>query len=246
MRVFLLVFALAWGEGLAAASLRVAVASNFRNTLEPIAESYTRRTGVSLKISSASTGVLYSQVIYGAPFDLLLAADSERPRRLVESGHALSDSRVIYAYGQLVLAYTSSIAGRGASGISGLLALPGIDVAVANPTLAPYGRAAREVLDRAPLSDTSRLLTAANVGQAYQMWHSGGAELALLAASYRPTPSLPVPEGWHDPIAQEAVILSASARIDSAREFLEFLGSEAVRELIEQHGYRAPVGAARE
>ena len=79
---------------LAAEPLRVAVAANFRNTLETLADAWVANGGEALKISSASTGVLYNQALYGAPFDLLLAADSDRPRRLVDSGHAVADSRV--------------------------------------------------------------------------------------------------------------------------------------------------------
>lgn len=236
-RSLLLVLLLLGGE-LAADPLRVAVASNFRSTLEAIGEIYTAQTGSALVISSASTGVLYSQALFGAPFDALLAADSLRPRRLVESGHALGDSLTTYAYGQLVLAYAPQLAAQGETDVAALLSRTGISLAIANPELAPYGRAAREVLEKVPLASDGRLLTAANVGQAFQMWHSGGADLALVSASYRPNPHLPIPAGWYTPIAQQAVILSSSTEAQRARDFLAFLTGDASRSVIEAHGYR--------
>lgn len=230
-------------NGAAADTLRIAVASNFRKTLETIGRQWTTQTGHHLKISSASTGVLYSQALFGAPFDVLLAADSERPGRLVENGHALADSRVTYALGRLVLAYRDALTGAGEPAVDRLLALPGIRLAVANPALAPYGRAAEEVLARAPLGRQARLLTAANVGQAFQMWHSGGADLALVSAAFHPSPHVPVPAQWHSPIAQQAVILRSSAELALAREFLAFLTSEDSATIIEKDGYLASTAA---
>ena len=79
------------------------------------------------------------------------------------------------------------------------------------------------------------------------MWHSGGADLALVSASYRPDPHLPIPQSWHAPIAQQAVVLSSSATPQRARGFLAFLSSDASRAIIEAHGYRTlPTGNADE
>jgi molybdate transport system substrate-binding protein len=247
MRVLLLSLTLLCGgfcggfcDETAAEPLRVAVAANFRPTLETIGEAYAAETGTALRISSAATGVLYSQALFGAPFDLLLAADSLRPRRLVEGGHALADSLTTYAYGRLVLAFPERLASPEQPDITALLATPGITLAIANPELAPYGRAARAVLARAPLHERSRLLTASNVGQAFQMWHSGGADLALVAASYRPRPHLEVPADWYPPIAQQAVILNTAGEPGRARHFLAFLTGEDSRSIIAADGYTVP------
>ena len=240
MRLLVLLLALLSGK-LAAEPLRVAVAANFRTTLESIADAYREETGVELKLSSASTGVLYSQALFGAPFDLLLAADSQRPALLVESGHALDDSLTTYALGKLVLAYSAGLADKEENAdIPVLLASQGLTLAMANPELAPYGRAAMEVLARAPLEASSRTLTAPNVGQAFQMWFSGGADLALVAASYRPQPGLEIPANWYRPIAQQAVILAGSNREQGARDFLDFLSGPTSQAIILAAGYDVP------
>ena len=98
------------------------------------------------------------------------------------------------------------------------------------------------MLERAPLTG-GRLLTASNVGQAFQMWHSGGADLALVSASYQPDPHLPIPSGWYAPIAQQAVILRSSTAPQQARDFLAFLTDDTSRTIIEAHGYDTPPAA---
>ena len=231
-----------WGSpGLAVETLNAAVASNFRNTLELLADAWQESGGAKLRISSASTGVLYAQALHGAPFDILLAADDQRPAQLVAAGHALAGSLVTYAYGRLVLAYQPALAPpeglQTENALRELLSRPGVQLALANPELAPYGSAAMEVLARYSTQPAPRILTAPNVGQAYQMWHSGGAGLALVAASYAPATALDIPAAWHSPIAQQGVILSASRQPELAQAFFEFLSSAAARDIIERQGY---------
>ncbi len=219
------------------AKLQVAVATNFSVPLKALAEAYTAETGAGISTSSASTGVLYTQALYGAPYDLVLAADSERPARLVAEGIATPDSLMTYAIGSLVLAYSSEVSP--AASIEAVITRPGISIAVANPELAPYGRAAEAVLKRFP-GTQPRILTGANVGQAMQMWVTGGADAAFVAASFRPDHFLPVPDDWHPPIEQQAVILSSSRRQDDARRFLDWLAGPTARDIMRRHGYTVP------
>jgi molybdate transport system substrate-binding protein len=219
-------------------SLRIAVAANFSGPLLQLLLAYANETGEFAVASSASTGVLYTQILHGAPFDVFLAADSERPALLVESGHAVAGSRVTYALGKLVLAYREDLAPQSPAGVGSMLAQPGLTVAIANPELAPYGRAAREVLDRFDINP--RILTGANVSQALQMWASGGADAAFVAASFRPDRYLEVPAEWHAPIEQQAVILSASKKQERARHFLDWLTGPTGRGLVTELGYGVP------
>jgi molybdate transport system substrate-binding protein len=219
-------------------NLRIAVAANFSQPLLQLILAYASETGETAVASSASTGVLYTQIRHGAPFDLFLAADSEHPTLLVESGHALAGSQKTYALGKLVLAYRESLAPQSPGGVGAVLTQPGLTLAIANPELAPYGRAAREVLARFPV--TPQLLTGTNVSQALQMWASGGADAALVAASYRPGHYLVIPEDWYTPIEQQAVILSTSARQQRARAFLDWLTGPTGRRLVTGLGYGVP------
>ncbi len=127
-----------------AGEVHVAVAANFAAPMARIAESFTAATGHAVKLSSGATGKFYAQIVAGAPFELLLAADDETPKRLVDEGHAVAASRFTYATGRLVLwsATPGFVDAQGAVLASGRFA----HLAIANPKVAPYGRAAMEVL----------------------------------------------------------------------------------------------------
>lgn len=213
-------------------TLRVAVAANFRATAELLGERYRQATGTTLRLSSAATGVLYTQIRHGAPFDLFLAADAARPRRLAETGHGLAASRRCYARGRLALLGEPPRLAR--------LAEADRRVAIANPQTAPYGAAAAEVLARPAYAGLARqLVRGANVLQAYQFYASGAVDLALVARSLVPAgePFTPVPADWHAPIEQHAIVVAASPRPGRAAAFLGFIAGDEARALLRDAGY---------
>lgn len=221
----------------------VAVASNFAVPLREIAERYASATGNDVRIVSGATGALYAQVLNGAPFDLLLAADAERPARLIEAGIAPPEARRTYAVGRLVLWNRDA---RGPfDGAAALRRLePGDRVAIANPRTAPYGAAAVSVLRHLGLeSDLApRLATAQNVAQAYQYAATGNVRYALVASAlvmrdgeFTRGGGWLVPESMHAPIRQDAVLLSGAPR---ARAFFDFLTGPEAATIIARYGYR--------
>lgn len=222
-------------------TLKIATAANFKSTLLEIGEGFKANTGHSLLISGASTGVLYNQILHGAPFDILLAADSEKPQLLEQKGYAVAGSRFTYAYGQLVLAYRESLTPLAEQGIGAVLESPNLDLVIANPGHAPYGQAASAVLSHYSLASSARLLRAANVSQAYQMWFSGGADAALVGLSFDPVRYLTVATGDYPPLRQQAVILKIAAGKPAATDFMDYLQSGPVRKLIEKRGYATTV-----
>ena len=144
----------------------VAVASNFRIPAESLVQVFEEQTGHSVVVTSGSTGTLYAQIVNGAPFDVLLAADAERPGRLVKSGAALPDSRFTYAVGQLVL-WSADPALNGHDCAEMLQQRQFRRLAIANPDTAPYGAAARQVLERLSLWGEldDRLVVGENIAQ---------------------------------------------------------------------------------
>ena len=192
--------------------LRVAVAANFRATAERAGAAFERETGTQVVLSSAATGMLYNQLRHGAPFDLFLAADAERPRRLAEAGVGVAASRRCYARGRLVLL----------GGPLNALATPGQRVAIANPAVAPYGIAAEAVLARASFAGVERqLLRGASVQQAWQFHATGAANLALVARSLGGSADRfeLIPADWHAPIEQQGIVV-AGGRESEANAFL--------------------------
>lgn len=228
---------------LQAATVNVAVASNFAATLRLLATAFNRESGHQLRISSASTGKLYAQIVQGAPYDVFLAADSDRPERLVHSGLAVADSRFTYARGRLLLwGPRSGFAGDGAEILTqGRFR----HLAIANPKTAPYGVAARQTLESLDLWEAiePRLVRGENIGQAFQYVASGAAELGLVSRS-QPTAlnagagyGWPVPSHLHTPIRQQAVLLMRGADNPAATTFLTFLRSDTAAALIAEAGY---------
>jgi molybdate transport system substrate-binding protein len=207
--------------------VRVAVAANFKQTLQQITTRYEAQTGQRVTLSSASTGVLYNQIVHGAPFDLFFAADRETPEKLLASGSAVSVT-FCYARGSLVLA--------GGDGTLEQLADPQLSLAIANPVTAPYGVAAMQVLDRAEFKpgSTRKLVRGNNVVQAYQFWYSGSADLALVARALAPNSATRVPRSWYQPLEQHAAILTRNKAVDA---YLDWIRSDTVRSLITEAGY---------
>ncbi len=220
-------------------TLTVAVASNFSRTADELASEFGSATGIEVRYSRGSTGKLYAQILHGAPYQVFLAADAERPLLLEQSGHAVPGSRFTYATGALVL-WSRDIADCRDALMQGRYD----HVAIANPDTAPYGRAAREFLVSTGLWEAAsqRAVYGENIVQALQFVSTGNAELGLVARSQLVDTvrdgagcRWPVPAESHGLIEQQAVVLAADD--ERARRFAEFLRSDEARGIIARHGY---------
>lgn len=228
-----------------AGEVRVAVAANFAGPMARIAEAFGAATGHTLKLSSGATGKFYTQVVAGgAPFDVLVSADDETPRRLVAEGHAVAGTAFTYAVGRLVLwsAQPGLVDAQGAVLGSGRFA----HLAIANPKTAPYGAAALQVLQARGLDATlaPRIVTAESIAQAYQFVATGNAELGFVALSQVAVPGKPlggslwrVPAELYGEIRQDAVLLKAGEKNAAAVALLAWMKGEPARALIQSYGY---------
>jgi len=228
-----------------AADALVAVAANVAPAMNELAALFTRTSGHRLQATTGSTGKLYAQIFHGAPFDVLLSADAATPERLEAEGRAVAGTRFTYAIGRLAL--WSSDAGRIGDDARAALTAPDVrHIAIANPDLAPYGAAAREVLENLDLWEHSRdrIAMGQNIGQVHAMVATGNAQLGFVALSALLTANAEdegsrwlVPESLHMPIRQDAVLLSPGRENAAARAFLEFLATPQAREVLLRHGY---------
>jgi molybdate transport system substrate-binding protein len=228
-----------------AGEVSVAVAANFAGPLARIAEGFAAATGHQLRVSVGSTGKFYSQIVAGAPFDVLIAADEETPKKLMLQGHAVTGSAVTYAIGQLVLwsAQPGLVDDQGAVLASSRFSR----LALANPKLAPYGQAAIDVLKARGLTASvrPRLVTAESLGQAFQFVATGNAELGFVALSQVMVPGKPatgshwrVPQSLYAEIRQDAVLLRAGEFKPAAAALLTWLKSAPAQAVIQAYGYR--------
>jgi len=244
---FLLVSGLLWScdhAGHAQQEVRVAVASNFTPTLSELAQRFEEEHHIRVVIVSGSTGKLYAQIKNGAPFDVFLAADERRPLALENEAGIVAGSRFTYAIGKLIL--WSPMEGYIQADGNPLLPKDCRHLAIANPKLAPYGRAAEEVLRARGMweSLSDRFVRGESIGQAFQFVDSQNAQAGFVAYSQvkRPGQKIAgsywlVPQEFYTPIEQQAVILKDSA---AAASFIEFLHSESAAEILTGYGYEAP------
>lgn len=227
--------------------LTIAVASNFSATARELVGEFESTHAYNVRIVSGSSGKLYAQIVNGAPFDVFLSADAERPKRLDELGLVVPGTRRAYAIGRLVL--WSRDPDVGADCVGALERANGARVAIANPDVAPYGMAAKEYLERRGLWERLQpdLVIGENVLQAFLFAAQGGATFALTAASVvdgqstvKPSCTAPIAPGLHAAIEQQAAQLARSAKHPGAGAFMRFLGSEAARRRISRAGYLVP------
>ncbi len=219
----------------------IAVATNFAGAAEKLAADYGAASGDTVTITAGATGKLYAQISAGAPFDAFLSADTKTPAKLEAEGTGVAGSAFPYATGSLVL--WSADAATDLSDPKAALAKTA-HVAIANPDLAPYGRAAVEVIEAMGLTDTlaDRIVMGENIGQAQTMAASGAAEVGFVAASGlvglpEPGASWVVPKDMHAPLTQGAILLTHGAENRAAQGFLAYLASDAGKMTIAGFGY---------
>ena len=245
-RLLALTAALAFTTLARADVVQVAVAANFTAPARALAEVFARTTGHEAKLSFGATGAFYTQIKNGAPFDVLLAADNERPARLEKEGDTVPGSRFTYATGQLVLwsAKPGFVDDQGAVLKGGHFG----KIAIANPKNAPYGAAAVEAMEKLGLAATlqPKLVTGESIGQTFNFIATGNAELGFVALAQvleggklKSGSMWVVPAQYHAPIIQDAVILNRAASNPAAKAWMELLKTPQSKALIRSYGYEA-------
>jgi molybdate transport system substrate-binding protein len=223
-----------------AGETNVAVAANFTDAANEIAEIFKEKTGHEAILSFGSTGQLYTQITQAAPFEVFLAADDERPRKAVEEGFGVSGSQFTYAIGTLVLW------SQDAELVQGERTLKDGDftkIAIANPEAAPYGAAAVQAMTALGVYDQlePKIVQGNNISQTLQFVETGNAELGFIALAQVARDDdgsrWVVPEDLHDPIRQDAVLLKTGEDSEAAQAFVEFLNGPEAAAIIKDFGY---------
>lgn len=223
--------------------LRIAVAANFTPVLKVLLRDFTKKTDIKTQLISGASGAMFLQIKHGAPFDIFLSADSERPKRLEKSGFALKKSRQTYAVGQLAL-YSADMTSLEPLSLEQLKTPPN-RFAIANPDIAPYGKAAKEALIHLGLwqSYQHKLIKGINIGQTFMQIRSKAVTLGIVANSQLLLNGLSgviIPTSYHQPIEQQLVIIKDSKNHAQAEKLKEFLLSPTSQELIISYGYAKP------
>lgn len=224
-----------------AGETQVAVAANFAAPAKEIAAAFQRATGHKAVLSFGASGAFYTQVIHGAPYELFLSADAERPRKAEQDGFAVRGTRFTYAVGRITLysARAGLVDANGAVLKRGRFER----IAIADPATAPYGVAAVQVLQKLGVyaAVRPRIVRGSSIAQTYQFVATGAADMGFVAQSQLVGVSggsrWIVPAGLHAPIAQQAVLLKKGAANPAAQAFLAFLRSRQAVAIIHRFGY---------
>ena len=228
-----------------AAEVKVAVAANFAQTLKEISTVFEQDTGHKLAITQGSTGKLYAQISQGAPFEVLLSADDETPEKLITEGKAITGTRLTYAIGRLALwSPKPDLVDEGGQVLK-------TDkfrfLAIANARVAPYGRAAVQVMQKIGVLTNiePRVVQGESITQTLQFVSTGNAQLGFVALSQinengkiKSGSAWIVPENMHEQLRQDAVLLNPGKDSAAASALLNFLKSEKAKKIIASYGYQ--------
>lgn len=229
--------------------LTIAAASDLQSALPAIASRFEKETGQPIRLTFGSSGNFFTQIQNGAPFDAFFSADIDYPKRLEATGTAEPGSLQQYAVGRIVL-WTRSDSGIDVKrGLAALADARVRRIAIANPEHAPYGRAAVAALRHEGLYDRVRgkFVLGENISQAAQFADSGSADVGVIALALALSPALrksgtyfEVPESWHPPIEQGAIVLASSRQKPLARQFIEYLKKPEIVRLLHSYGFAVP------
>lgn len=243
-RLFFVLFSMALSTSAAAAEVMVAVAANFTAPMNTIAAEFARDTGHKALLSFGSSGKFYAQIKNGAPFQMFLSADDEKPAKLEQEGMTLPGSRFTYAIGTLVLwsAKPGFVDDKGNVLKGGQFN----KLALANPKLAPYGTAALESMTALGVISAlePKFVQGENIAQTWQFVSTGNAELGFVALSQvMKDGKITSGSGWvvptrlHTPIRQDAVILSSGKGNAAAEALAKYLKGDRAKAIIRAYGY---------
>ena len=227
---------------IAGESFNAAVAANFMQPFKEIAKSFESIYPVSVNATFASSGHLTNQIKNGAPYDIFLSADEERPAMLSKEG--LAEKPFVYATGRVVL-WTAKKELCGASGWQEVVTRPSVKkIALASPKVAPYGAAAMTAIEQSRLRNAlqHKLVFPEHIAQAFQSASTESVDAAFCALSSALSEKgkkgcyFEVTEA--PPVVQGACVLMRAKDRETAKKFANFLISPEGNSIKKKYGYK--------
>ena len=232
-----------------AQEITVASAADLQFAMQDIASRFQQKTGIMVKVSYGSSGNFFQQLQNGAPFDLFFSANLDYANKLQTAGLVEPGSYYEYATGKIVLWTTNNSRINLDSGLKALLDPSIKKIAVANPQHAPYGQAAVAALQKENVYDKvkDKLVLGENISQAASFVVSGAADIGIVALSLALSPNMKdkghyagVPSDDYPAIEQACIILRSSKSKEAAKQFLSFVKTPAMGDLLRSYGFEVP------
>ena len=239
---FILIILMSSFSAFAEEKISVAVAANFISAFKELAADFEAKTKIKVEGTFSSTGNLYSQITNGAPYDLFLSADEEKPARLYKD--SVADTPFIYAKGQAVLWSANKDFYKAATWQDALKKEQVKKIAIANPQTAPYGAAAKKALEKAGMWDAlqNKLVNGQDIAQSFQYASTSAVDAgfcamsAMVSAEGKKGCFFVVSEAPE--IIQSACVLKRTTNRAAVEKFVEFLNSPTAKEIKVKYGYR--------
>jgi molybdate transport system substrate-binding protein len=239
---FILIILMSSFSAFAGENISVAVAANSISVFKELAADFEAKTKIKVEGTFSSTGNLYSQITNGAPYDLFLSADEEKPARLYKD--SVADTPFIYAKGQAVLWSANKDFCKVKTWQDALKKEQVKKIAIANPQTAPYGAAAKKALEKAGMWDAlqNKLVNGQDIAQSFQYASTSAVDAGFCAMSATVSPEgkkgcfFVVREA--PAIIQSACVLKRTTNRAAVGKFVEFLNSTAAKEIKVKYGYR--------
>jgi molybdate transport system substrate-binding protein len=234
--------------------ISVAAAADLQFAMQDIAGRFQKETGKTVKPIYGSSGNFLQQIQNGAPFDIFFSANLDYPNKLEAAGLTEPGSYYQYARGKIVIWIPSDSKLDLSSGMKVLLDPSVKKIAIANPQHAPYGQAAVAALQRENIYDKikDKFVLGENISQTASFVVSGAADVGIVALSLAVSPNMKgkgryieIPVGEYPPIEQACVILRSSKNKEAAREFLSFVKTPAMADVLRSYGFEVQAGSAK-
>jgi molybdate transport system substrate-binding protein len=235
-----------------AQEITVAAAADMQFAMQDVAARFQKETGKTVKLIYGSSGNFFQQIQNGAPFDMFFSANLDYPKKLEAAGLTEPGSYYQYAKGKIVIWVRNDSKLDLSSGMKVLLDPSVKKIAVANPQHAPYGQAAVAAMQNEKIYESvkDKFVLGENISQTASFVVSGSADAGIVALSLALSPNMKdkgryadVPADEYPPIEQACVILGSSKNKEAARQFLSFVKTAAIGDVLKSYGFEVSVGA---
>jgi len=230
----------------AAQTITVAAAADLQSAMQDLAARFQKESGKTVRVIYGSSGNFFEQIQTGAPFDLFFSANLGYPKKLEAAGLTEPGSFYEYAKGKIVVWVLNDSKINLNSSLKALLDPSVKKIAIANPLHAPYGQAAVSAMQKTGIYEKvkDKFVLGENISQTASLIVSGAADIGVIALSLASSPNMKdkgryaeIPSDLYPPINQAVVILKSSKNKAVAQQFLAYVQSPAIADLLRQYGF---------
>ncbi len=229
-----------------AQEIAVAAAADLQFAMQGVAARFQKETGKTVKLTYGSSGNFFQQIQNGAPFDMFFSANLDYAKKLESAGLTVPGSYYEYAKGKIVIWVRNDSKLGLSSGMQVLLDPSVKKIAVANPEHAPYGQAAVAAMQNDKIYERlkDKFVLGENISQTASFVVAGAADVGIVALSLALSPNMKdkgryveIPAVEYPPIEQACVILLSSKNKETARQFLSFVKTAAIGDVLRSYGF---------